>query len=75
MRLRRVSCAGRGRLPGCSHSESAMDELAYALRVDPIVLRLTNDAALDQATGKPWSAKHLRECFEQSADRFGWGGT
>lgn len=63
---------GPGEAPGLFALESAMDELAYALRVDPIVLRLTNDAALDQATGKPWSAKHLRECFEQSADRFGW---
>ena len=63
---------GPGEAPGLFALEVAMDELAYAAGVDPVELRLRNDADLDQASGKPWSGKHLRECYLQGADRFGW---
>lgn len=49
-----------------------MDELAYVADVDPLELRLRNDTDHDQASGKPWSGKHLRECYLQGAERFGW---
>jgi len=49
-----------------------MDELAYALSVDPVALRLVNHADQDPEDGKPWSSKTLRECYRQGADRFGW---
>jgi CO/xanthine dehydrogenase Mo-binding subunit len=52
--------------------ESAMDELAEALGMDPLELRLRNDAEVDPRFGLPWSGKALRECFEVGAERFGW---
>ncbi len=61
-----------GEAPGLFAIESAMDELAYALRIDPIELRLRNHADVDPETGKLWSSKSLKECYEQGAQRFGW---
>jgi xanthine dehydrogenase YagR molybdenum-binding subunit len=52
--------------------ESAMDELAYALGMDPLELRLKNYADHDPAEGKPWSSNHLRQCYERGAAKFGW---
>ncbi|WP_164018057.1 xanthine dehydrogenase family protein molybdopterin-binding subunit [Pyxidicoccus trucidator] len=52
--------------------ECAMDELAHALRMDPIALRLKNYAERDQNKDKPYSSKELRACYQQGADRFGW---
>jgi xanthine dehydrogenase YagR molybdenum-binding subunit len=52
--------------------DSAMDELAYELKLDPIELRLRNYAQTDPKNGHPWSSKSLRECYRQGADRFGW---
>jgi CO/xanthine dehydrogenase Mo-binding subunit len=52
--------------------ESALDELAYELRLDPIELRLRNHADVHPQTGIAWSSKCLRECYEVGADRFGW---
>jgi xanthine dehydrogenase YagR molybdenum-binding subunit len=53
--------------------ESAMDELAWALRMDPIVLRLRNYAEAHPSTGKPWSSKSLRQCYAEGARLFDWG--
>ena len=61
-----------GEATGTFALEIAMDELAYKLGMDPIALRLKNYAELDQTTDKPFSSKHLRECYEQGAQRFGW---
>ncbi|MGK7905477.1 MAG: xanthine dehydrogenase family protein molybdopterin-binding subunit [Hormoscilla sp.] len=52
--------------------ESAMDELAYALNMDPIELRLRNHADVDPDTGHPWSSKSLKECYQAGAELFGW---
>jgi xanthine dehydrogenase YagR molybdenum-binding subunit len=52
--------------------ECAMDELAWALGMDPVELRLRNHADEDPASGRPWSSKHLRECYRIGAARFGW---
>lgn len=57
---------------GLVAAEIAMDELAYELRKDPLALRLANHAEVDPSDGKPFSAKKLRECYEQGAARFGW---
>jgi xanthine dehydrogenase YagR molybdenum-binding subunit len=51
--------------------ESAMDELAVALDMDPVELRRVNDSMTD-ATGKPWSSRSLMQCYDEAADRFGW---
>jgi xanthine dehydrogenase YagR molybdenum-binding subunit len=52
--------------------ESAMDELAFKLRIDPLELRLRNYTEKDLSTGKRFSSKELRECYRQGAERFGW---
>src|SRR5262249_18641598 len=52
--------------------ESAMDELAYKLRMDPLKLRLKNYTKKDLTTGKRFSSKELHECYRQGAERFGW---
>ena len=52
--------------------EVAMDELAAATALDPLTLRLRNHAEREADTGKPFSSKHLRECYAQAAERFGW---
>ncbi|WP_348982437.1 xanthine dehydrogenase family protein molybdopterin-binding subunit [Azoarcus sp. TTM-91] len=64
------------RAPGAAHGvhalEVAMDELAWALRLDPLELRLRNYAEQDQMKGLPFSSKALRDCYERGARRFGW---
>jgi len=52
--------------------ESAMDELAYKLQIDPLELRLKNYAEKDLSTGNNFSSNELRECYRQAAERFGW---
>jgi xanthine dehydrogenase YagR molybdenum-binding subunit len=61
-----------GEATGTFALESAMDELAYALKLDPLELRLRNYAAKDPDQNKPWSSKSLRECYRAAADKFGW---
>jgi xanthine dehydrogenase YagR molybdenum-binding subunit len=52
--------------------ESAMDELSYQLKIDPLELRLINYAETDPDNGKPFSSKELRKCYSEAAKRFGW---
>ncbi len=52
--------------------ESAMDELAEALDMDPIALRLKNEPAVDPIKGVPWSSRSLVQCFRRGAELFGW---
>ena len=54
--------------------ESAMDELAHSLKVDPLKLRLKNHAETDEDEQKPFSSRELRAACLQGADRFGWSG-
>jgi xanthine dehydrogenase YagR molybdenum-binding subunit len=61
-----------GEAPGTYALEVAMDELAYALNMDPIALRLANYADKHPQTGQPWSEKHLKECYERGAQEIGW---
>jgi xanthine dehydrogenase YagR molybdenum-binding subunit len=61
-----------GESSGSFALESAMDELAYALKMDPIALRLRNDAELDPTENKPFSSKSLRECYRRGAEAIGW---
>ncbi|MGW4467392.1 xanthine dehydrogenase family protein molybdopterin-binding subunit [Micromonospora sp. NPDC004704] len=67
---------GAMRAPGTAQGnfavESALDEVAYRLRCDPIALRLRNYAEVQPGTGLPWSSKALRECYRVGAERFGW---
>jgi xanthine dehydrogenase YagR molybdenum-binding subunit len=52
--------------------ESAMDELAVALDLDPVELRLRCYSDRNQHSGRPYSSKQLRECYRQGAETFGW---
>src|SRR5438045_132622 len=61
-----------GECPGTYALECAMDELAYALKMDPVQLRLTNHADNHPTKNTPFSAKFLKECYEVGAEKFGW---
>jgi xanthine dehydrogenase YagR molybdenum-binding subunit len=63
---------GPGAIQGNFAIESALDELSYTLRIDPIELRLRNYAEVQPQSGLPWSSKALRECYRVGAERFGW---
>lgn len=52
--------------------ESAIDELAHELRMDPIALRMRNEPGLDPDTGAPFSSRHLRDAYRIGAEKFGW---
>ncbi|MGB6769572.1 MAG: xanthine dehydrogenase family protein molybdopterin-binding subunit, partial [Methyloceanibacter sp.] len=52
--------------------ESAMDELSYAIGIDPLELRLKNYSEMDQNEDKPFTSKALKDCYYQGAERFGW---
>jgi len=68
--------AGAVRAPGEAVGmlalESAMDELAEKLNVDPIALRVKNEPAVEPSTGKPFSTRRFVDCLTQGAERFGW---
>jgi xanthine dehydrogenase YagR molybdenum-binding subunit len=61
-----------GEAPGSFALESAIDELAVALNMDPIELRMKNDSTAPLGKDLLWSGKHLDECFRMGAARFGW---
>jgi xanthine dehydrogenase YagR molybdenum-binding subunit len=67
-----TSMRAPGESTGLFAIESAMDELAWALKIDPVELRLRNYAETDAEKGLPYSSKHLRECYELGMERFGW---
>jgi len=61
-----------GEATGSIALESAIDELALACGMDPLAFRLKNYAEAEPMSGKPFSSKALRQCYEQGAERFGW---
>jgi xanthine dehydrogenase YagR molybdenum-binding subunit len=61
-----------GEASGTFALESAMDEMAHELKMDPIEFRLKNYAEKDPEKDKPWSSKSLRECYRVGAGRFEW---
>jgi xanthine dehydrogenase YagR molybdenum-binding subunit len=63
---------GPGGAEGVYGIECAMDELAYAAKIDPLELRLVNYSDKDQIENLPYSSKQLRECYRQGAEKFGW---
>ena len=63
---------GPGAVPGLFATESAMDELAIKLKMDPVQLRLINDTLTDESTGTPFSSRHMKECLTLGAEKFGW---
>jgi xanthine dehydrogenase YagR molybdenum-binding subunit len=67
-----TSMRGPGAVPGLYALESAMNELAVELKMDPLQLRLLNEPETDESTGTPFSSRHLKECLTTGAERFGW---
>ncbi|MGA8877455.1 MAG: xanthine dehydrogenase family protein molybdopterin-binding subunit [Candidatus Korobacteraceae bacterium] len=63
---------GPGRTPALFGIESALDDLAIKLNIDPLEIRLRNYAEKDEGANKPWSSKHLREAYQTGAEKFGW---
>jgi xanthine dehydrogenase YagR molybdenum-binding subunit len=63
---------GPGETSGSFALESAMDELAYALNMDPLALRLKNFSEKDLEKDKPWSSNYLQDCYRLGAEKFGW---
>lgn len=63
---------GPGRVPGLYATESAMNELADQLKIDPVKLRILNEPKNDESNSLPFSSRHLLECFELGAQKFGW---
>ncbi len=63
---------GPGKNPSAYGIESAIEELAYKLNMDPLELRLKNYADHDYQSGKPWSTRRLREALTEGAEAFGW---
>src|SRR5436305_13969428 len=63
---------GPGQVPGLYATESAMNELADQLQIDPVKLRVINEPKIDESLGVPFSSRHLVECFERGAEKFGW---
>lgn len=67
-----TSMRGPGAVPGLFALESAMDELAIKLNMDPVALRLKNETLTDESTGLPFSSRHMAECITTGAQKFGW---
>ncbi|MCW3113874.1 MAG: aldehyde oxidase and xanthine dehydrogenase molybdopterin binding protein [Segetibacter sp.] len=63
---------GPGEATGAFALESAMDELSYALNIDPLQLRIKNHADIDPQRNLPWSSKYLKECYEKGAQAIDW---
>ncbi|WP_338877051.1 xanthine dehydrogenase family protein molybdopterin-binding subunit [Spirosoma sp. SC4-14] len=63
---------GPGKSTGSFALESAMDELAYKLKMDPIDFRLKNEPERDPSNNKPWSSRTTVQCLQEGANAFGW---
>jgi xanthine dehydrogenase YagR molybdenum-binding subunit len=61
-----------GEAPGMFALESAMDELAVELGMDPVELRIVNDAPVEPDSGLPFSSRNLAACLREGARRFDW---
>jgi xanthine dehydrogenase YagR molybdenum-binding subunit len=63
---------GPGEASGIHALETALDELAYDLGIDPIELRRRNEPAIDEGENRPFSSRSLMQCYALGAERFGW---
>jgi xanthine dehydrogenase YagR molybdenum-binding subunit len=67
-----TSMRAPGAAPGLFALESAMDEMADKIGMDPLQFRKLNVSERDESQNLPWSSNHLQECIDQAAERFGW---
>jgi CO/xanthine dehydrogenase Mo-binding subunit len=63
-----------GVMEGTFGFEQALDELAEELGIDPLEIRLRNEATLEQGSGNPYTSKHLGTCHRRAAELAGWAG-
>jgi xanthine dehydrogenase YagR molybdenum-binding subunit len=63
---------GPGAVPGLYATESAMNELADQLKMDPVRLRILNEPKIDEGKDLPFSSRHYVECLQVGAEKFGW---
>ncbi|HEX4706591.1 MAG TPA: xanthine dehydrogenase family protein molybdopterin-binding subunit [Candidatus Udaeobacter sp.] len=63
---------GPGAVPGLYATESAMNELADQLKIDPVRLRALNEPKIDESLGIPFSSRHYLECLDLGSEKFGW---
>ncbi len=61
-----------GETPGTFALESAMDELAHELNIDPLQLRIINHTSEDPMKKHPFSSEYLLDCYRIGAEKFGW---
>jgi len=63
---------GPGAVPGLYATESAMNEMAERLKIDPVQFRLLNEPKIDESVNLPFSSRHYVECLNLGAEKFGW---
>ncbi len=63
---------GPGAVPGLYATESAMNEMADQLKLDPVQFRILNEPKIDESEGIPFSSRHYVECLQFGAEKFGW---
>jgi xanthine dehydrogenase YagR molybdenum-binding subunit len=63
---------GPGAVPGLYATESALNELAHQLKIDPVQLRIMNEPKIDEGKGIPFSSRHMIECLQLGSEKFGW---
>ncbi len=63
---------GPGAVPGLYATESAMNEFADQLKIDPVRFRILNEPKIDEGLGVPFSSRHYLECLQLGAEKFGW---
>lgn len=61
-----------GETPGSFALESAIDEMAYRLKMDPLAFRIKNEPDKNFETGKPWASRSVVQCMQTGAEKFGW---
>ena len=63
---------GPGEATGCFALESSIDELSYALKMDPVELRIKNFAEKNPESKLPWSSNYLKECYDKGRELINW---
>src|SRR5436309_11459366 len=63
---------GPGAVPGLYATESAINEIADRLKIDPVKFRILNEPKIDESNGLQFSSRHYVECLNVGADKFGW---
>ena len=67
-----TSMRGPGAVPGLFATESALDELAIKLNIDPVQLRIINEPTKDEGLNVPFATRKLVDCYKLGAEKFGW---